>query len=54
MKPPAEGVYLPEGHLNLRAKSQELRAIFMAGQNAQNSGNFGKTIYNKGKINLLC
>jgi len=27
--PPAEGVYTPEGRFNLRAKSQELRAIFM-------------------------
>jgi hypothetical protein len=26
--PLPEGVYLPEGHLILRAKSQELRAIF--------------------------
>jgi hypothetical protein len=30
---PAEGVYLPEGRLLLRAKSQELRAFFISGKN---------------------
>jgi hypothetical protein len=39
MKTTAEGVYLPEGHLILRAKSQELRAILIVEK-------IGKMIYN--------